>query len=206
MARVQPIDRESAPELEDTFASVEQHLGVLPNSTLTMAHRPDIMRSFAELNEAVMGPGEVTQDLKQMVAAVVSTAAGCRYCQAHTSQVATLRGVPVEKVRALWDYPTSAQFTPAERTALAIAQAAGVTPNCVTDEMRDELARHFTASQIVEIVAVVSLFGFLNRWNDTMATELEKSAHQFARTHLAARGWVVGHHGSEYHSRQQDLS
>ena len=202
MSRIRPVDRESAPELEDTFASVEQHLGVLPNSTLTMAHRPQIMRSFAELNEAVMGSGEVTQDLKQMVAVVASTAAGCRYCQAHTSQVATTRGVPVEKVTALWDYPTSAQFTPAERAALAIAQAAGVTPNCVTDEMRDELARHFTASQVVELVAVISLFGFLNRWNDTMATELETSPRQFAQTNLAPAGWVIGHHGNEINSRQ----
>ncbi|HUB40852.1 MAG TPA: carboxymuconolactone decarboxylase family protein [Streptosporangiaceae bacterium] len=197
MTRVRPVDRESAPDLEETFASVEQHLGVLPNSTLTMAHRPEIMRSFAKLNEAVMGPGEVTQDLKQMVAAVVSTAAGCRYCQAHTSQVATIRGVPVEKVRALWDYPTSTQFTPAERAALAVAQAAGVTPNCVTGEMTAELARYFSTSQIVEIVAVISLFGFLNRWNDTLATELEALPLQFAQAHLAPSGWIAGSHASD---------
>ena len=205
MTRVRPVDRESVPELEDIFVSVEHHLGVLPNSTLTMAYRPEIMRSFAKLNDAVMGPGEVAQDLKQMVAAVVSVAAGCRYCQAHTAQVATLRGVPVEKVSALWDYPTSPQFTVAERAALAIAQAAGVTPNCVTDEMRDELARYFTASQVVEIVAVVSLFGFLNRWNDTMATELETSPLRFAQAHLEPGGWVVGRHASDVHSQQSAI-
>jgi uncharacterized peroxidase-related enzyme len=194
---VRPVDRESVPELEGFFASVEKQLGVLPNSTLTMAHRPEIMKRFASLNEAVMGPGEVTQDLKQMVAAVASTAAGCRYCQAHTSRVATMRGVPIEKVRALWDYPANAQFTPAERAALAIAQAAGVTPNCVTDDSWAELARYFTDSQIVEIIAVVSLFGFLNRWNDTIATELEVSPLQFAQAHLAPHGWAVGHHKGE---------
>jgi hypothetical protein len=41
---------------------------------------------------------------------------------------------------------------------------------------------------------VISLFGWLNRWNDTMATELEEVPLAFGSKHLAARGWNAGKH------------
>jgi hypothetical protein len=43
-------------------------------------------------------------------------------------------------------------------------------------------------------VAVISLFGWLNRWNDTMATELEDEPLAFASQHLTANGWSAGKH------------
>ena len=42
------------------------------------------------------------------------------------------------------------------------------------------LSKHFSERQVIEVVAVISLFGFLNRWNDTMATTLDKSPKSFA--------------------------
>lgn len=194
MPRIDPIPRAELTEFEDIFATVEANLGVLPNSTLTMAHRPDIMRAFAALNEAVMGPGSVDSGLKQLVAAMVSNAAGCRYCQAHTSHVATKRGVQERKIQALFEFETSDLFTSPERAALRVARGAGRVPNEVTDSDFAELCRHFSDQQCVELVAVMANFGFLNRWNDTMATELEQSPLAFAREQLAASGWEAGKH------------
>ena len=48
---------------------------------------------------------------------------------------------------------------------------------------------------IVSIVGVVALFGWLNRWNDTMATTLEQAPHDFAVQRLGGSGWEVGIHG-----------
>lgn len=194
MPRIDPIPRAELTEFEDIFATVEANLGVLPNSTLTMAHRPDIMRAFAALNEAVMGPGSVDSGLKQLVAAMVSNAAGCRYCQAHTGHVATKRGVQERKIQALFEFETSDLFTSPERAALRVARGAGRVPNEVTDSDFAELRRHFSDKQCVELVAVMANFGFLNRWNDTMATELEQSPLAFAREQLAASGWEAGKH------------
>ena len=50
----------------------------------------------------------------------------------------------------------------------------------MTAEHFEELRRHWDDGEIVEILAVVSLFGFLNRWNDSMATELEEIPAAFA--------------------------
>lgn len=208
MPRIDPIPRADLTEFEDIFATVEANLGVLPNSTLTMAHRPDIMRAFAALNEVVMGPGSVDSGLKQLVAAMVSNAAGCRYCQAHTSHVATKRGVQERKIQALFEFETSDLFTSPERAALRVARGAGRVPNEVTDSDFAELRRHFSDQQCVELVAVMATFGFLNRWNDTMATELEQSPLAFAREQLAASGWEAGKHAaaSRPHRGSQEQS
>ena len=53
---------------------------------------------------------------------------------------------------------------------------------------------HEFAGEIVEIGAVVAVNGFLNRWNSTMAPQLEREPLEFAKTHLAAHGWKAGKH------------
>jgi len=41
---------------------------------------------------------------------------------------------------------------------------------------------------------VISMFGWMNRWNDTLATQLEEHPLEFAREHLGASGWTPGVH------------
>lgn len=67
-------------------------------------------------------------------------------------------------------------------------------PNAVTDAMFAELRKYWTEEQIVEIVGVIALFGFLNRWNDTMATPLEDEPIEVAVKYLARDGWTIGKH------------
>ena len=77
-----------------------------------------------------------------------------------------------------------------------MAQCAGSVPNAVTDDDMDALKRHFDEDQIVELVGVVCLFGWLNRWNDTMATPLEERPIAFGERHLAQSGWDPAKHVS----------
>jgi len=53
---------------------------------------------------------------------------------------------------------------------------------------------HWNETQIVEITAVVAVFGFLNRWNDTMATPLEEEPLRVGEKFLAPHGWEAGKH------------
>src|SRR5262249_53481842 len=78
-----------------------------------------------------------------------------------------------KKLAAVWEYETNSLYSAAERATLDLARAAASVPNAVTDDIFAELRKHWTEEQIVEIVGVISLFGFLNRWNNTMATPLE---------------------------------
>ena len=104
---------------------------------------------------------------------MVSRSAGCQYCAVHSASLASLRDVSTRKIEALEQFEQSPEFSDAERAALRFAQAAGKVPNAVGDVEFAELRRHFDEEQILEMVAVLALLGFLNRWNDTLATTLE---------------------------------
>ena len=196
MPNMQPKAREDLAELEDIFSRAETAMGFVPTSFFMMGRRPEILRAFSRLSREVLGvPGEVPQDLKWLVAHVASRSAGCQYCSAHSGAAAASKnGVPAEKVVAALEYATNPLFSGPERAALAFAQAAGAQPNAVTRAHFDELLTHFNENQIVEIAAVICLFGWLNRWNDTMATALEDEPLSFGETHLASSGWHVGRH------------
>ena len=78
---------------------------------------------------------------------------------------------------------------------IAFGLAAGQVPNEVNTQHFDALRVHFSDEGIVELVAVISLFGWLNRWNDTLGSALEDAPRAFAEEHLAQRGWQIGKHG-----------
>ena len=169
----------------------------MPWPTIIMARRPEILHAFAQLGAAINGPSStISPQLRNMVSQMASRAAGCGYCMAHTAHTAERVGLPEAKEEALWEYETSPLFSDAERAALRVSQGAAQVPNIVTDADFDELRRHYSEAQIVDIVAVIALFGFLNRFNDTMATELESSPLKAGRRFLAERGWVVGKHAA----------
>jgi uncharacterized peroxidase-related enzyme len=195
MPRIEPLPTETVPELADLLETSKTRMGFLPNSQLIMARRPEILRGFVQLASAINGPGSTIEpQLRNLVSQMASRASGCGYCMAHTAHTAGRVGISDAKEEALWEYETSPLFSAAERAALRVAQGAAQVPNAVTDEDFTELKRHYTDTQIVDIVAVVALFGFLNRFNDTMATELESSPIEAGRRFLAQKGWGVGKH------------
>ncbi len=196
MAHITPLDRSDLPEYEVIFELTEAAMGFVPRSMFTMGRNPALLQAFAQLAGTVIGPGQVDGGLKQLVAHVASTAAGCRYCQAHTASTAARNGVDAAKVEAVWSFDTDDRFSDAERAALRLARDAASVPNATTTQHFDDLAEHFTEDQIVELVAVISLFGWLNRWNDTMATDLEDEPLAFGAQHLASAGWEAGKHAS----------
>ena len=169
-------------------------MGFVPNSMFTMGHRPEILKGFAHLSGAIMGPGQVDGALKQLVALMASTSAGCRYCQAHTSSSAVRRGADPAKLAEIYEFESSDLFTEAERAALRLARDAALQPNAAAAKHFEDLGAHFSQPEIVELVATVAMFGFLNRWNDTMATSLEDEPLTFGREHLAHAGWEPGKH------------
>jgi uncharacterized peroxidase-related enzyme len=196
MPLVDPLPKGSSPEVDELARFFDETLGFTPNSVLTMQRRPGIARAFIALNKAVMAnEGRVTSEQKRLIGYLASGTAGCRYCEAHTVLAAERYGATQERLEAIWDYPTSPLYTPAEKAAFDFAIAASSVPNAVTNSVADTLRDHWDEGEIVEIMGVIALFGFLNRWNDSMATDIEPGAAETGHRHLASRGWSSGKHG-----------
>ncbi|MEH6558166.1 MAG: carboxymuconolactone decarboxylase family protein [Oceanicoccus sp.] len=195
MTRIQTAPAERLDEVGSELELMGAAMGFEANSLKVMAHRPAILRGFMALAGSILGPdSNLDRGLRQMIAYITSAASGCRYCQAHTSHGAEVAGIDVKKLESLWLFETSDLFDNRERAALSLALAAGQVPNMATDDHFTTLSNYFSDEEITEIVAVISLFGFLNRWNDTLATQLEKDPQAFAETHLKNSGWEIGNH------------
>lgn len=195
MSHLPPLPVETSPELADDFAVFIDILGFVPNSLLTMQRRPEMVKGFAALTKGVMGPhSTVDPGFKRLIAHFASRAAGCQYCEAHSLIAAQIHGISDEKVAAVWEYNTSDLYTDAERVALDYALAAGSVPNQVDADLMASMKQHWDEGQIVEILGAVSLYGFLNRWNDSMATDLEDSPRELGEQVLAKGGWTGGKH------------
>jgi alkylhydroperoxidase family enzyme len=114
---------------------------------------------------------------------------------AHNAGGSLRAGIQDEKLEKVWEYRTSPLFTEAERVAIELAIAAAAQPNEVSDALFERMKQHWSEGQIVEIVALIAYFGFMNRFNDTMATPLEQEPLEAAREHIAQHGWTPGKHG-----------
>jgi uncharacterized peroxidase-related enzyme len=195
MSRLPPLPPETTPELKSHFDFFLGTLGFTPNSVLTMQRKPRLVQAFAQLNAAVMDPaGEVEQGFRRLIGHMVSKVSGCLYCQAHTLLGAQNFGISEAKLADVWTYASSPHYSVRERLAMDFALAASSQPNAVTDEQFAELRQHWSDGEIVEILGVVAMFAFLNRWNDTMATPLEASPIAVAQQALGDQGWTPGKH------------
>jgi len=186
-----------ADDIQDRFEHYRNTRGFTPNSIMTMARRPDIVRAFMQLNKVVLYEGTVSEELKMLVSLIASQAAGCRYCQAHMANLSKIYTASEEKISKVWEFESSELFTDAERAALRLAYKGALVPNEASDEDFAEAYKYFSEEQVVEIVASLALFGFLNRWNDTMATEIEALPAAVADETLGQTfGWEAGKHVS----------
>jgi uncharacterized peroxidase-related enzyme len=196
MPLIEPLAADHDAEVAELARFFNETLGFPPNSVLTMQRRPEIAKAFIALNKAVMAnEGRVTSEQKRLIGLIASQTAGCRYCQAHTARAAERYGGSDARIADVWNYERSTLFTPAEKAALTFAQAAASVPNAVDEKIAAALKAHWSDEEIVEILGVVALFGYLNRWNDSMATTIEPGAAESGDKHLAARGWTPGKHG-----------
>ncbi len=191
---VNPIS-ETDPSISELVEFYYETLGFCPNSVRTMQIRPHLAEAFIRMNKAVMeNHGRVTSALKRLIAYISSYTAGCQYCQAHGIRAAERYGASEDQLIHIWDYKSHPSFTEAERVAMDFAVAASSIPNAVDDSIAENLQRYWDDGEIVEITGVVALFGFLNRWNDSLGTTIEPGAIASGNQYLSDHGWTGGKH------------
>lgn len=181
MSRLPQLPLSEIPEeAKPLFDVAKNMMGFTPNDAFDMARNPAILKGVAAMCGSIYAPGKVDAGLKRLIGYIASTASGCKYCQIHTAHGAHEQGVDDTKILAAWEYETSPLFSDAERSAMRVAQSGAMNPSEVTNEQFADLREHFSDDQVVEIVAVISMFGFLNRWNAIMDTTLEKTPLSYA--------------------------
>ena len=181
--------RDNFNEFEELFEGVEAFMGYVPNAHLAMAERPELLIAFSNLARTIFQTEGIDMQIKQLIALASSLSSGCKYCQAHTSHGAERAGTKEEKIAEILNYSESDHYSDEERAVLDLAFASGRAPNESNAAHFTELKKYFSDEQIIDIVSVVSMFGFLNRWNDTLGTKLEDVPKSFVEEKLKPLGW-----------------
>tara|TARA_B100000427_G_scaffold163590_1_gene135993 strand:- start:362 stop:940 length:579 start_codon:yes stop_codon:yes gene_type:complete len=182
--------REDFADFEELFKGVEAFMGYVPNAHLTMAEKPELLMAFSNLAMIIFQSDGIDMQTKQLIALASSLSSGCKYCQAHTSHGAERAGTDEKKISEILNYKVSDSYSEKERAILDLAFASGRAPNESNEEHFKELKKYFSDEQIIDIVSVISMFGFLNRWNDTLGTKLEDVPKGFVEEKLKPLGWL----------------
>ena len=199
MSLIDPIHTIEDAETKELVKFFNETLGFCPNSVLTMQKNPAIAKAFINLNMAVMkNHGSLTSEFKRLIAFVSSNTTGCRYCQAHTIRAAERYGASKERLENIWNFEESDCFSEQEKIALRFTREASKVPVATTQEMEEELKQHWSEDDIIEMMGVIALFGYLNRWNDVMGTSLEDDAIESANQYLKEKGWDIGKHDQKF--------
>ena len=193
MPIVKPDAELHSPALQKLAELFNETLGFCTNSVLTMQKKPELAEAFVNLNIAVMqNNGKITSEQKRLFAFLSSATTGCRYCQAHTILAAERYGASKERLESIWEFENQDCYSEAEKAAFRFVVAASKVPVAVTSEIEEDLKRFWSDDEIVEIMGVVALFGYLNRWNDVMGTTLEAPAQETASRIFS--NWNKGKH------------
>lgn len=174
MQRISSLNLDQVPNLVPMLKAGEAVMGFLPEDALIMAHCPEMLKASADFITTVLTGGTVDGGLKRMMGFVFSQANGCQYCSAHTSFTALKNGISEDKMKEIWNYKNSSSFSAKEKSALTFAIKSGNHPNQTKDTDFDDLKIYFSEKEIVELTFTLSLYAFLNNFNDTIKTKVEQ--------------------------------
>lgn len=170
-------DDEASAEQAVLFGHCRKMLGRVANALRVAAHAPRIAQPLLgfmvpTLREEVTGALDVR--VKTLVILKTSMLNGCDYCIGHNSALGRAVGYSNEQIAAIdGDYDGSDLFTPAEKAAMAWAECLTLRTYRQKPEVMEELKRHYSNEQIVEITMVSGFFNFWNRFTDGLQVDIE---------------------------------
>jgi 4-carboxymuconolactone decarboxylase len=128
------------------------------------AHQPKMMMGMGRFNQAVRGGRSVSERIRNLVELKGAQMIGCEFCVDLGSQICRNSGLSDSELLALPRYQSSELFTDREKAALDYTVAVMRTPVEVTDEVFARMKEHFSAKQLVEITALLTLVN-VDRFN-----------------------------------------
>jgi uncharacterized peroxidase-related enzyme len=174
MARVTYIEEGTTddPTVQAAFQRMIAKRGKVTNIYKALAHKPAILAVMGPFVAAVQQPDEIDAKLKERIILRVSMLNRSGYCTHAHEQISAKMGFSPSEIAEMRD-PASAEIGEDERAALAYAQELTLRPGEISDGVYEELARHFSESQIVEITMIAALYNMINRFNEALKLDPE---------------------------------
>ena len=175
MSRISKLERsEVTPDTASLYDKIYAQRGNVPNMFRTMAHRPEIFATMMAHFAAVLNTGTVSTKLKELIIVRTSQLNVTPYCLASHTTLARNLGWSDDQLGHLADWQARADFTPAQKAAIRLAETVTLNANAISDEQFAELKSFYDDGEIVELLCSIGLFNYFNRFNNALQMEPTK--------------------------------
>ena len=154
---------EAEEEAKEVFEKFEKDGGKVPEWVKVMAHNPKVVKEFTELFKVVMKEGYIDPLLRWKIAYTVSQTLKCPFCVDVTEKMLKSLGAGdevIEKVKK------KEGLEEEEKQVLELVEKVTETAQCDTG-LFEKLKEKFSEAELVEIVSIIGLFNYINRFNNT---------------------------------------
>lgn len=186
MPTLTPLPAESLPEFASLFDAQIGAIGYIPNSLLTMARDPGLLRAVGGMFDALWYPPTIAASEHWLLTYSTSWFAQSYYSAAHCALGGHEAGLTLEQIEALADFETSDAYSDKEKALLRVARAVAVFPSKGAAKAAEGLKPFFNEAQIAFICGLIAFVGYLNRWNELLDSTLEPKPAAWAREHMPA--------------------
>jgi uncharacterized peroxidase-related enzyme len=171
MAYVSYLAKDQVDEsIRPTYVGIEQKRGSLPNMFKALAHSPEFLLSFLEINGA-LSRTQLAPKLRELAYLKASLVNNCEYCMHYHRGSGRKAGISHEQIDALEHTEPGRDFSELEWDVLRFADQ--VTRRVkADDELMQRLKARLSEREIVELTMTVALANLTNRVNETLRTEL----------------------------------
>jgi len=164
MALISSLEKNQVNEIaKEVYERFEKETGKVPQWVKVMAHRPEILKEFVELFKAIMCPGTIEPLLKWKIALVVSQTLRCPFCVDVSEKMLRKMGCDEETLKKIKELSSE------EKEILELVKDVTLDGHLDRPELFERLKEKFNEAQIIEIISVMGLFNYINRFNNTLA-------------------------------------
>jgi len=165
MAIISSLEKNQISEIiKPIYEDYEKEGKKVPEWIKVMAHQPEILKEFFELFKTIMGKGEIERLLKWKIAYVVSETLKCPFCVDVTTKMLQKFGATKEEIEKAKKIEGLSEK---EKNILKLVREVTSKAHICTPELFEKMKNNFSKPEIVEIVSIVGLFNYINRFNNT---------------------------------------
>ena len=173
MARVRDVSIDEVPqEVRGVYQRFAQDYGPFLNQVKVFAHRPPALRHIMGLLLDLSDEAILSKRHLEIALVVVSKLNACEYCVAHHAPRLLEQGLSAESVARILE-PDCPGLDEVDRLVRDYAVQVTEKPQYMRDAMFEQLRKHFSEEQIVELTLRTALCGFFNRFNDALQIDME---------------------------------
>ncbi len=129
-----------------------------PAERSVLAHQPSLLRAFQALYGTLWSRGVLDHPTKEVARLRNARITGCGFCRNVRFDRAREEGLTEEMVEWIGEDYAESALSERHKLVIRYADVFLTDPHALTDELRAEMLRHFSAEEIVELSAGLALF------------------------------------------------